>query len=75
ACTTTMIAPVRTPKKPTRSPVVERARHLLTAALWPAETERSSKVAPARLWRAWVVCGLLTAAALGLIYLAMAGAF
>lgn len=70
-----MIAPVRPPKRPTRSPVVERARHLLTATLWPAESERSNKVAPARVWKALLFCGLLTAVAVWLAYLAIVGVY
>ncbi len=64
-----MIAPARPPKKPLRSPVVERARHLLTATFWPPEPERASKIVDARMWKAWVFGGLLIAAALWLVYL------
>jgi hypothetical protein len=52
--------------------VVERARHLLTTTFWPPERERPGNISPARAWKAWLFGGLLIAAALGLIYLAIA---
>jgi hypothetical protein len=67
-----MIAPARPPKKPLRSPVVERARDLLTATFWPPESERASKTVYARRWKAWAFGGLLIAVAIGLVYLVVA---
>jgi hypothetical protein len=65
-----MIAPARPPKKPLRSPVVERARHLLTATFWPPE--RASKTVSIRAWKAWLFGGLLIAVALWMLYLVVA---
>jgi hypothetical protein len=67
-----MIAPVRPPKRAPRSPVLERARHLLTAALWSPESEDTRKTAPANRWKAWLFGGLLLGVAFWLIYLAIA---
>ena len=67
--TTTMIAPARPPKKPLRSPVVERARDLLTATFWPPQPERASKTVYTRRWKAWAFGGVLIAMAIWLVYL------
>ena len=67
-----MIAPIRPPKRPTRSPAVERARHLLTSALWQVAPKQSGKIPPARAWKAWLFGGVLIAVAAWLIYLAFA---
>ena len=78
ACTTAMIAPVRPPKRPTRSPVVERARHLLTATFWPPDAEPANEILPAgrrNRWKAWLFGGLLIAVALWLGYIAVAATF
>jgi hypothetical protein len=67
-----MIAPIRPPLKPTRSPVVERARSLLTSTLLPPETKPAEKAHWAFAWKLWLLGGLLIAAALWLGYLALA---
>jgi hypothetical protein len=54
---------------------LERARHLLTTMLWPAEPERPRTISPVHAWRAWLFSGLLIAVALWWIYLAIAAMF
>jgi hypothetical protein len=72
ACRITMIAFVKPPKKPTRSPAVERARHLLTTKLLPPEPDEARKAARIAAWKALafgtiliviaICCGFLLAA-------------
>jgi hypothetical protein len=67
-----MIAPIRPPLKPTRSPVVERARSLLTSTLLPPEAKPPGKTRRLVAWKVWLFAGLLIAAVLWLGYLALA---
>jgi hypothetical protein len=67
-----MIAPIRPPIKPTRSPVVERARSLLTTTLLPPDAKPGGKAQRAVAWKAWLLGGILLAVALWLGYLAIA---
>jgi hypothetical protein len=70
-----MIAPIQPPKRPTRSPSVERARHLLTTALWRQRPERPSNVERVGAWKVWLFGGMLIAVAVWFVYLAIAAEF
>jgi len=67
-----MIAFVRPPEKPTRSPVMERARRLLATTLLRPGSDQASKIAPVAAWKAWLLGGLLIALALWCGYIVVA---
>ena len=70
-----MIAPIRPPEKPKRSPAVERARRLLASKLLPPDSEQVGKRGPAAAWKRWLLAGVLIAVALWCGYLAVMAMF
>jgi hypothetical protein len=64
ACTTSMIAFIRSPKESERLPAVRRARRLLATTLLPWRSDVQSGASPVARWKAWLLVAWLAAVAL-----------